>query len=65
MAPADPDLPLRQAAVAHARRLAQDYDDLVPLPRLRDGFESAGRRVSFGSLYRASTVTARNWEPRR
>jgi putative restriction endonuclease len=50
MAPADPDLPLRQAAVAHARRLARDYDDLVPLPRLREGFEFAGGRVSFGSF---------------
>jgi putative restriction endonuclease len=50
MAPADPDLPLRQAAVAHARRLAQLYDDLVPLARLRDGFQFEGRRVSFGSF---------------
>ncbi len=50
MAPADPDLPLRQAAVAHARRLVQLYDDLVPLARLRDGFQFEGRRVSFGSF---------------
>jgi putative restriction endonuclease len=52
MAPADPDLPLRQAAVEQARRLAQDYDDLVPLGRLREGFEFAGERVSFGSFQR-------------
>jgi hypothetical protein len=45
-----PGFPLRQAAVAHARRLAQDYDDLVPLDRLREGFEFVGRRVSFGSF---------------
>jgi putative restriction endonuclease len=50
MAAADPDLPLRQVAVAHARRLAQHYDDLVPLTRLRDGFEFEGRRISFGSF---------------
>jgi putative restriction endonuclease len=48
----DPDLPLRQAAVARARQLGQDYDDLVPLVRLREGFEFAGARVSFGSFQR-------------
>ena len=41
MAAADPDLPLRQAAVARARRLAQDYDDLVPLARLREEARSS------------------------
>lgn len=46
----DPDLPLRQAAVTHARTLAQTYDDLVPLTRLRQGFEFGGERVSFGSF---------------
>jgi len=46
----DPDLALRQAAVARARELAQTYDDLVPLGRLREGFEFAGGRVSFGSF---------------
>jgi hypothetical protein len=49
---ADPDLPLRQAAVARARLLAQVYDELVPLPRLREGFEFEGTRVSFGSFQR-------------
>ena len=34
----DPDLALRQAAVAEARRLAEVYDDLVPLVQLRAGF---------------------------
>jgi len=48
----DPDLTLRQAAVARARQLAQNYDDLVPLARLRDGFEHDGRRMSFGSFYK-------------
>jgi hypothetical protein len=49
---ADPDLPLRQAAVARARELAEAYDDLVPLPRLREGFVFEGQRVSFGSFQR-------------
>ena len=52
VAPPDPDLTLRQAAVARARELAQIYDDLVPLDRLREGFEHDGRRVSFGSFYK-------------
>lgn len=52
MAVPDPDLTLRQAAVARARELAQIYDDLVPLARLREGFEHDGRRVSFGSFYK-------------
>jgi putative restriction endonuclease len=47
---ADPDLALRQAAVARARRLAQDYDDLVPRERLAEGFVFDGARVSFGSF---------------
>lgn len=46
----DPDLSLRQAAVARARQLAQTYDDLVPLVRLREGFQFDGERVSFGSF---------------
>ena len=50
MPPADPDLALRQAAVARARELAQSYDDLVPLARLREGFFFNGERVSFGSF---------------
>jgi hypothetical protein len=47
-----PDLPLRHAAVAQARALAQEHDDLVPLSRLRDGFLFGGARVSFGSFQR-------------
>jgi len=47
---ADPHLSLRQAAVARARELAQTYDDLVPLARLREGFGFDGERVSFGSF---------------
>lgn len=46
----DPDLALRRAAVARARELAQTYDDLVPLNRLREGFSFEGERVSFGSF---------------
>jgi putative restriction endonuclease len=47
---ADPDLSLRQAAVARARELARTYDDLVPLARLREGFRFGDERVSFGSF---------------
>ena len=50
VAPADPDLPIRQAAVARARQLARDYDDLVPRDRLLEGFSFGGARVSFGSF---------------
>lgn len=52
MAAVDPDLGLRQEAVAHARRLIQAYDDLVPLDRLREGFRFDGVRVSYGSFYK-------------
>jgi hypothetical protein len=48
--PADPDLELRQAAVTRARGLAHAYDDLVPLDRLREGFQYGGQRISFGSF---------------
>jgi putative restriction endonuclease len=46
----DPDIALRQAAVARARDLTQAYDDLVPIERLREGFAFDGQRVSFGSF---------------
>ena len=52
MPPADPDLALRQAAVAHARLVSQAHDDLMPLARLRQGFEFEGARVSYGSFQR-------------
>jgi putative restriction endonuclease len=52
MARAHPDLPLRHAAVAHVRWLAQEYDDLVPRERLREGFWFEGERISFGSFQR-------------
>lgn len=50
MAPVDPDLALRQEAVTRARQLIQAYDDLVPIDRLREGFEFQGQRISFGSF---------------
>jgi putative restriction endonuclease len=50
MPPVDPDLPLRRAAVDHARELVRLYDDLVPVHALRDGFWFEGQRVSFGSF---------------
>src|SRR5688572_16417383 len=46
----DPDHELRQAGVARARALADAYNDLVPLDRLREGFTFQGSRVSFGSF---------------
>ncbi len=46
----DPDLAVRQAAVAQARRLGLVYDELVPLAELRAGFIFEGERVSFGSF---------------
>lgn len=46
----DPDLAVRQAAVAHARQLGGVYDELVPLAELRAGFIFEGERVSFGSF---------------
>jgi putative restriction endonuclease len=46
----DPDLALRQEAVARARQLIQAYDDLVPIERLREGFQFEGQRVSYGSF---------------
>jgi putative restriction endonuclease len=50
VAAVDPDLALRQAAVARARDLGHVYDDLVPLAQLQAGFEFEGARVSFGSF---------------
>jgi putative restriction endonuclease len=43
---------MRQAAVARARQLADAYDDLVPLARLREGFQFEGARITFGSFQR-------------
>src|SRR4051812_10350282 len=50
VAAVDPDLALRQAAVARARQLAQLHDDLVPLAQLQAGFVFEDERVSFGSF---------------
>lgn len=33
------------------RELSRRYDDLVPLPALKEGFTFAGNRVSFGSFF--------------
>jgi hypothetical protein len=52
VAAVDPDLALRQAAGTQAPRFSADYDDVVPIDGLRDGFEFAGARVSFGSFQR-------------
>jgi hypothetical protein len=58
---ADPDLPLRQAAVGRVRELAETYDDLVPLARLREGSLFEGQRVSRRSSVAvcASSTTSR------
>jgi hypothetical protein len=63
--PADPDLELRRAAVKRARELAQAYGDLVPLDRLREGFQFGGQRISYGSFQRASIARAPNAGRRR
>jgi putative restriction endonuclease len=46
----DSDHELRLAAIDAARRLMEDYDDVVPLDALRAGFPFRGQRVSFGSF---------------
>jgi putative restriction endonuclease len=48
----DPDTRLRQAALEKARDLSRIFDDVVPLPVLREGFQYGGRRISFGSFQR-------------
>ena len=45
------DTALRKAAFARVRELSRRFDDVVPLGALADGFEFAGRKVSFGSFY--------------
>lgn len=41
---------LRRTALAHARRLALHYDQMVPLTTLREGFMFAGDRVAFADF---------------
>src|SRR5919106_6223177 len=48
----DPDLALRQAAIARALELRDVYDDLVPRAALLQGFTFRGARISFGSFQR-------------
>lgn len=45
------DLEIRQAAFSRVRALSRQYDDIVPLAALREGFTFAGKRLSFGSFY--------------
>jgi putative restriction endonuclease len=49
--PDDRDLELRTAAAQRARELQRQYDDLVPVDALRQGFPFRGHRVSYGSFY--------------
>ena len=46
----DPDHAIRRAALEHVRRLARQYDDLVPRTVLLEGFWFTGERWSLGSL---------------
>jgi putative restriction endonuclease len=46
----DPDHAVRRAAIDHVRRLARQYDDLVPRAALLDGFWFDSERWSLGSL---------------
>ena len=46
--------------MARARELAQAYDDLVPIDRLREGFAFCGQRASFGSFQKGITARGRN-----
>jgi putative restriction endonuclease len=48
----DPDLALRAAAIAHVRRLAEAYDDLIPVAALRQRFTFGGQAISLGSFYK-------------
>jgi putative restriction endonuclease len=49
---ADPrDLDRRRAAMAHVRSLSRQYDDIVPVAALRQGFVYEGQRHSYGSFY--------------
>jgi hypothetical protein len=61
----DPDLPLRQAAVARARELAETYDDLVPLARLREGFVFEGQPVASGHSSAEAIAAAVSVDPPR
>lgn len=45
------DLELRKAALVQVRELQRQYDDLIPLPALAEGFQFEGGRISFGSFY--------------
>jgi len=48
--PPDPDIGLRQAAIAKARELQKLFDEIVPLRVLQEGFVHEGEQISFGSF---------------
>lgn len=50
MPPPDPDIGLRQAAVAKAHELQRLFEEIVPLRVLQEGFSYAGEQISFGSF---------------
>jgi putative restriction endonuclease len=42
---------MRLVAIGRVNDLSRDYDDVIPVDALREGFRFAGERVSFGSFY--------------
>jgi putative restriction endonuclease len=50
VAPPDPDLALRQAAISRAIELRDAFDDFVPRAALLRGFQFRGERIAFSSF---------------
>jgi putative restriction endonuclease len=50
VAPLDPDLALRQAAISRALELRDAFDDIVPRDALLGGFQFRGERIAFSSF---------------
>ena len=49
--------------MTHARELAHAYYDLVPLDRLREGYDFGGQRISFGSFQKAIDRSSAQYGP--
>jgi putative restriction endonuclease len=47
----DVDFQLRIAAIARVNELSRQFDDVIPVDALREGFAFDGARISFGSFY--------------
>jgi putative restriction endonuclease len=50
VAPLDPDLALRQAAISRVLELRDNFDDIVPRDALLGGFHFRGERIAFSSF---------------